>query len=180
MYQHGRTSRSAFGPQSSKDFGPIDVACSTQLSKSYCLPPMAGSPDWERLERLTLEALRICLAGLSTTCSVGWLPCRTILNLIEGNTSCQGVLKNIFSTPKLLRQFHFPRATARVAAPSSAARSRPTTPSANALADAGTIRPFARPLFSNEIARLTSFFAIKCEARGRMRNDGRQAACAGR
>jgi len=43
--------------------GPIDVACSTQLSKSFCLPPMAGSPDWERLEslryRLFLAALLI-------------------------------------------------------------------------------------------------------------------------
>jgi len=40
---------------------PIDVACSTQLSKNFCLPPTAGSPYWERLEsspyRLHLSAL---------------------------------------------------------------------------------------------------------------------------
>lgn len=40
---------------------PIDVACSTQLSKNFCLPPMAGSPDWERLERLRL---RLVLSAL--------------------------------------------------------------------------------------------------------------------
>jgi hypothetical protein len=33
--RQGGTSRSAFGPQSLKGLSPIDVACSTQLSKSF-------------------------------------------------------------------------------------------------------------------------------------------------
>jgi hypothetical protein len=66
------------------------------IVKELLSPAEGGVSRLGKAGKLTPEAILACLADLSTTCSVGWLPCRTIFNPTEENGSCQEALKKTF------------------------------------------------------------------------------------
>ena len=94
--QRGRTCRSAFGPQSLKD--SVQLTWHAQLNCQRAWSPAEGGvPQLGKVGKLALEAALVCLAGLSSTYSVGSLACRAIFNCTQAQATCQGLLQRVIA-----------------------------------------------------------------------------------
>jgi hypothetical protein len=88
----GRTCRSAFGPKSLKD--SVQLTWHARLNCQRAWSPAEGRvPQLGKVGKLALEASLVCLAGLSSTYSVGSLACRAIFNSTQAWGTCQGFLQ---------------------------------------------------------------------------------------
>ena len=67
-----------------------------QLNCQRALSPADGGvPQLGKVGKLTLEASLICLAGLSSTYSVGCIACRAITHSTHALDACQGFIRKI-------------------------------------------------------------------------------------
>jgi hypothetical protein len=70
-----------------------------QLNCQRALSPADGGvPQLGKVGKLALEASLVCLAGLSSTYSVGCLACRAIFNSTQALGTCQGLLRRFFAS----------------------------------------------------------------------------------